>query len=82
MQLIQKELLGLFAIFFSNYYFLVFRLFLGYHGDIVCLQEVDRFMFEECLAPTFSLHQYAAAFANKQNTKEGVAVFYNRLKFK
>ena len=61
---------------------LVQKEILGYHGDIVCLQEVDRFVFEDILAPVMSFNNYAAAFANKNNTKEGVALFYNRAKFK
>ena len=61
---------------------LLLKEIIGYHGDIICLQEVDRFVFEDFLAPAMSFNNFAAAFANKNNTKEGVALFYNRAKFK
>uniref|UniRef100_H2XVP7 2',5'-phosphodiesterase 12 n=1 Tax=Ciona intestinalis TaxID=7719 RepID=H2XVP7_CIOIN len=54
----------------------------GYHGDLICLQEVDRFVFENHLVSSMSLQNFAGALATKKQCKEGVAVFYNRDRFK
>ena len=54
----------------------------AYKADILCLQEVDRFVFENHLVSALSLKNYAGALATKMVTKEGVALFYNRSKFK
>nr|CAB3264735.1 2',5'-phosphodiesterase 12 [Phallusia mammillata] len=54
----------------------------GYHSDLIFLQEVDRFVFDDHLVPALSLQNYAGAFGAKRQLKEGVAIFYNRSKFK
>ncbi|XP_076821644.1 2',5'-phosphodiesterase 12-like isoform X1 [Clavelina lepadiformis] len=54
----------------------------GYHSDIIFLQEVDRFVFEDYLSPTMSLQNYASIFGNKQQTNEGGSIFYSRDKFR
>ena len=58
------------------------RELVGYHGDIVCLQEVGTKCFSQFLSP--SLHQwgYEGCFhAKAGRTPEGEAVFFNRSKF-
>lgn len=57
---------------------LVMKELYAYKADILCLQEVDRFVFENHLVSALSLENYAGALATKMVTKEGVALFYNR----
>ncbi|XP_039266437.1 2',5'-phosphodiesterase 12-like [Styela clava] len=61
---------------------LIVKELIGYNSDIVCLQEVDRVVFESQLMPSMSLEGYAGAFAAKDGIKEGVALFYRREKFR
>ncbi|XP_073034929.1 carbon catabolite repressor protein 4 homolog 1-like [Primulina eburnea] len=67
----------------------VFREIIGYHADIVCLQEVQSDHFEEFFAPELDKHGYQALFKRKTtevfsgniNTLDGCATFFRRDRF-
>ncbi|XP_018497694.1 2',5'-phosphodiesterase 12 [Galendromus occidentalis] len=61
---------------------LLMREILGYNGDILCLQEVDRSMFSKDLYPSLSRRDFEGFYAEKcgQNS-EGVAIFFRKSKF-
>lgn len=54
---------------------------LGYHGDIMCLCEVDDKIFRLDLSPVFSNRGYDGVFQMKGTTGEGLATFYNSNRF-
>ncbi|KAG8371831.1 hypothetical protein BUALT_Bualt12G0004000 [Buddleja alternifolia] len=65
------------------------REIVGYHADIVCLQEVQSDHFEEFFAPELDKHGYQALFKRKTaevfggniNTVDGCATFFRRDRF-
>ncbi|XP_075511372.1 carbon catabolite repressor protein 4 homolog 1-like isoform X1 [Primulina tabacum] len=68
----------------------LFREIIGYHADIVCLQEVQSDHFEEFFAPELDKHGYHALFKRKTteqvfsrniNTLDGCATFFRRDRF-
>ncbi|KAK7113661.1 hypothetical protein V1264_012910 [Littorina saxatilis] len=55
----------------------------GYNADIICLQEVDRKVFENELLPSLDLLGYTGSLKVKgQQGCEGVAIFIHRDKFR
>ncbi|CAK9169947.1 unnamed protein product [Ilex paraguariensis] len=65
------------------------REIVGYHADIVCLQEVQSDHFEEFFSPELDKHGYQALFKRKtaevfsgnMNTIDGCATFFRRDRF-
>lgn len=58
-------------------------LFLGYNADIICLQEVDRKVFNYDLQPTLDHLGYESNFSLKGGeVAEGLAFFFNKSRFK
>ncbi|XP_045386399.1 2',5'-phosphodiesterase 12 isoform X2 [Lemur catta] len=51
----------------------------GYNADIICLQEVDRDVFSDSLAPALEAFGLEGVFRIKQH--EGLATFYRKSKF-
>ncbi|XP_068452021.1 2',5'-phosphodiesterase 12 [Clinocottus analis] len=54
----------------------------GYNADIVCLQEVDKGVFEDSLTPALDAFGLEGVFRIKEKQHEGLATFYRRSKFK
>ncbi|XP_072378791.1 2',5'-phosphodiesterase 12 [Diabrotica undecimpunctata] len=55
---------------------------LGYNSDVICLQEVDRKVFQYDLDPVFNYLGYGSNFFTKGNeVAEGLALFYYKKKF-
>lgn len=55
----------------------------GYHGDIICLQEVDAKLFDLDLKTLFGAAEqdYTCAFAEKREVGEGVAILHRNSRF-
>lgn len=60
---------------------LLVREILGYHSDIMCLQEVDSKIFDLDLQPLFAQETYSGTFQQKGQTGEGLATFWNDKRF-
>ncbi|XP_045471233.1 2',5'-phosphodiesterase 12 isoform X1 [Harmonia axyridis] len=61
---------------------LILKELMGYNADIICLQEVDRKVFNHDLTPFFSRLGYEGDYAIKGGeVAEGVASFFNLEKF-
>lgn len=60
---------------------LLIREILGYHSDIMCLQEVDSKIFDLDLQPLFLQESYSGTFQQKGQTGEGLATFWNDKRF-
>lgn len=61
---------------------LIIKELIGYNSDIICLQEVDRKIFETDLYPTLSTFCYGGIFTRKgEDLSEGVATFYDERRF-
>ena len=57
--------------------------FTGYDGDVICLQEVDRKMFNRELLPVLMDHGFDGNYKEKYGSMaEGEAIFYRRSKFR
>lgn len=55
----------------------------GYKADIMCLQEVDKKVFEYDFTPVYNNSDYELNFAQKGGqVAEGLLCIYNRNKFK
>ena len=55
----------------------------GYKADIICLQEVDKKVFQGCLLSALDLLDYGGWLKLKGGeVNEGSATFYRRTKFK
>ncbi|GAB1598717.1 2',5'-phosphodiesterase 12-like [Argonauta hians] len=55
----------------------------GYNADLICLQEVDKKVFERDLLPDLSLFNFEGLLCLKAGqVPEGSATFYNKSKFK
>lgn len=61
---------------------MVIIIFVGYNADIICLQEVDDRLFENDFLPVMSQIGFDGELHTKGDTREGVACFYNKTKFK
>lgn len=55
---------------------------LGYNCDIICLQEVDSKIYDLDLERTFRVRHFGGDFQRKGDTAEGLAIFYNTIRFK
>ncbi|KAG5835877.1 hypothetical protein ANANG_G00248660 [Anguilla anguilla] len=54
----------------------------GYNADIVCLQEVDKGVFNDSLSPALDAFDMSGVFRIKEKQHEGLATFFRRSKFK
>lgn len=54
----------------------------GYNADLMCLQEVDKGVFDECLTPAMDAFGYDGVFRIKEKQHEGLATFYRRSRFR
>lgn len=61
---------------------LVRKELLGYHGDIICLQEVDTGVFVDSLVPALDAFGLDGVFRIKEKQHEGLATFYRRSRFR
>ncbi|GJQ66888.1 hypothetical protein Trydic_g7910 [Trypoxylus dichotomus] len=62
---------------------LIIKELLGYNGDIICLQEVDRKVYTYDLEPVFSSLNYGSNFMLKGGqVAEGLACFYDNSRFR
>ncbi|KAK9819723.1 hypothetical protein WJX72_001675 [[Myrmecia] bisecta] len=62
---------------------LVVQELLGYHADLICLQEVDQKAFAQYFQPQLSYAGYEGYYTNKAGkTMEGSATFYRRERFR
>lgn len=51
---------------------------LVYHADIICLQEVDHFVYDRLFRPCLSYHGYEGFYSNKASSQlEGCAMFWS-----
>lgn len=53
----------------------------GYSADLICLQEVDKSVFVDSLAPALDAFGLEGLFRIKEKQHEGLATFYRRDKF-
>lgn len=53
----------------------------GYSADLICLQEVDKSVFVDSLAPALDAFGLEGLFKMKEKQHEGLATFYRRDKF-
>ncbi|NXJ92032.1 PDE12 phosphodiesterase, partial [Corythaixoides concolor] len=53
----------------------------GYNADLICLQEVDKSVFVDSLAPALDAFGLEGLFKIKEKQHEGLATFYRRDKF-
>ncbi|XP_053619653.1 2',5'-phosphodiesterase 12 isoform X2 [Plodia interpunctella] len=61
---------------------LIVKELLGYNADIMCLQEVDCKIFNNCLNPVLESHGYRGLFYKKgKEVAEGLACFYDAHRF-
>ncbi|XP_046829333.1 2',5'-phosphodiesterase 12 isoform X2 [Vespa crabro] len=60
---------------------LILKELLGFNSDIICLQEVDNKIYDNDFMPTLSLLQYKSIFNTKNESSEGLAVFFNKERF-
>ena len=62
---------------------LLFREILGYHADLILLQECDTKLFERELSLVMKAHGYLGDYKIKSdNVQEGEAIFYRKDRFK
>ncbi|XP_069795719.1 2',5'-phosphodiesterase 12 isoform X2 [Narcine bancroftii] len=54
----------------------------GYHADILCLQEVDKSVFTDSLAPALDVFGYHGLFRIKEKQHEGLATFFRTSKYR
>ncbi|KAM4023418.1 2',5'-phosphodiesterase 12 [Anomaloglossus baeobatrachus] len=54
----------------------------GYHADLLCLQEVDRTVFSDSLAPALEAFGLDGTFRLKDKQHEGLATFYRRSRYR
>ncbi|XP_043681471.1 2',5'-phosphodiesterase 12 isoform X3 [Vespula pensylvanica] len=60
---------------------LILKELIGFNSDIICLQEVDNKIYDNDLMPTLSLLQYKSMFNTKNESSEGLAIFFNEERF-
>ncbi|XP_033333947.2 2',5'-phosphodiesterase 12 [Megalopta genalis] len=56
---------------------LILKELIGYNADIICLQEVDLKVYEDDLVPFLSTLNYNGICNLKNESREGLAIFYN-----
>ncbi|XP_067001852.2 2',5'-phosphodiesterase 12 isoform X2 [Anabrus simplex] len=63
---------------------LILKEILGYHGDIICLQEVDSKVFNRYLEPVLTCEGFTGIFEKKGGgqVSEGLAFFFHNTKFR
>lgn len=49
----------------------------GFNSDIICLQEVDRKIYDHDLLPSLSMLNYDGVYVTKNEISEGLAMFFN-----
>lgn len=54
----------------------------GYNADLMCLQEVDKGVFEESLSPAMDAFGFDGVFRMKEKQHEGLATFFRRSRFR
>ncbi|XP_076621770.1 2',5'-phosphodiesterase 12 isoform X2 [Colletes latitarsis] len=59
---------------------LILKELIGYNADIICLQEVDKNVYENDLVSLCALN-YDGIYNLKSDTREGLAIFYNQERF-
>lgn len=70
-------------IFFALPHYYMHFIFLGYNSDIICLQEVDRKIFNSCLNPILGSEGLDGVFFKKgKEVAEGLACFYRKDRFR
>lgn len=60
---------------------LLIKEILGYNADIVCLQEVDRKIYDQDLLPILQLKDFDGHYKAKGKTSEGLATFFDTNRF-
>ncbi|KAK0084782.1 hypothetical protein PV326_006154 [Microctonus aethiopoides] len=60
---------------------LVIKELIGYNSDIICLQEVDKKVYENDMKPALSSLNYDSIFNTKGELSEGLAILYNKIRF-
>ncbi|XP_063973714.1 2',5'-phosphodiesterase 12 [Diachasmimorpha longicaudata] len=60
---------------------LIVKELIGYKSDILCLQEVDKKVYEKDIVSALASVNYNGIFAAKGDTAEGLAVFYDQNRF-
>lgn len=53
----------------------------GFNGDIICLQEVDKSIYQNDLLPSLYMLNYDGMFVTKNEINEGLATFFNHERF-
>lgn len=53
----------------------------GYNSDIICLQEVDKKIYENDFNPSLSSLNYSSVYNAKGELSEGLAIFYDNQRF-
>lgn len=61
---------------------LIVKELIGYNSDIICLQEVDKKVYENDLIPSLSYLNYSGVFSTKGEMSEGLSVLYDNKRFK
>ncbi|XP_011702462.1 PREDICTED: 2',5'-phosphodiesterase 12 isoform X1 [Wasmannia auropunctata] len=60
---------------------LILKEIIGFNGDIICLQEVDKSIYEYDLLPSLYMLNYDGVFVTKNEISEGLATFFNQDRF-
>ncbi|XP_011158190.3 2',5'-phosphodiesterase 12 isoform X1 [Solenopsis invicta] len=60
---------------------LILKEIIGFNGDIMCLQEVDKSIYEYDLLPSLYMLNYDGVFITKNEISEGLATFFNQDRF-
>ncbi|XP_028050379.1 2',5'-phosphodiesterase 12 isoform X2 [Monomorium pharaonis] len=60
---------------------LILKEIIGFNGDIICLQEVDKNVYECDLLPSLYMLNYDGVYVTKNDMSEGLATFFNQDRF-
>ncbi|XP_018377460.1 PREDICTED: 2',5'-phosphodiesterase 12 isoform X3 [Trachymyrmex cornetzi] len=60
---------------------LILKEIIGFNSDIICLQEVDKNIYEYDLLPSLYMLNYDGVFVTKNEVNEGLATFFNQNRF-
>ncbi|XP_072743590.1 2',5'-phosphodiesterase 12 [Anoplolepis gracilipes] len=60
---------------------LILKEIIGFNGDIICLQEVDRNIYDNDLLPFLYMLNYNGEFVTKNEINEGLATFFDQERF-
>ncbi|XP_018394353.1 PREDICTED: 2',5'-phosphodiesterase 12 [Cyphomyrmex costatus] len=60
---------------------LILKEIIGFNSDIMCLQEVDKNIYEYDLLPSLYMLNYDGVFVTKNEISEGLATFFNQDRF-